>query len=72
MKLLVFQHIECEHPGILRSFLAEDDIQWHAVELDAGDTVHRLVTSRLGIEAEPESVPAKSLPDGQPATWPSG
>ena len=42
MKLLVFQHIECEHPGILRSFLAEDDIQWDAVELDAGDDIPNL------------------------------
>lgn len=39
MKLLVFQHIECEHPGILRSFLLEDRIRWHAVELDAGEPI---------------------------------
>lgn len=42
MKLLVFQHIDCEHPGILRSFLSEDRIEWHAVELDAGDPIPRL------------------------------
>lgn len=39
MKILVFQHIDCEHPGILRKFLAEDDIQWDAVELDRGEPI---------------------------------
>lgn len=39
MKLLVFQHIDCEHPGILRSFLKEDGIAWDAVELDKGDKI---------------------------------
>ncbi len=39
MRLLVFQHIECEHPGIFRQFLAEDDIQWHAVNLDKGEKI---------------------------------
>ena len=28
MRLLVFKHIECEHPGSLRKFLAEDGIEW--------------------------------------------
>lgn len=39
MKLLVFQHIECEHPGSFRRFLAREGIEWDAVELDAGETV---------------------------------
>jgi GMP synthase-like glutamine amidotransferase len=39
MRLLVFQHIECEHPGILRKFLEEDNVQWDAVELDHGEPV---------------------------------
>lgn len=39
MKLLVFQHIECEHPGKLRDYLARDGIDWTAVELDAGDPI---------------------------------
>lgn len=39
MKLLVFQHIECEHPGSLRKFLSIDGIEWDAVELDAGETI---------------------------------
>ena len=42
MRLLVFQHIDCEHPGILRKFLAEDDVIWHVVELDVGDSIPRL------------------------------
>jgi len=36
MKLLVFQHIDCEHPGSLRAHLKSAGIQWDAVELDAG------------------------------------
>jgi GMP synthase-like glutamine amidotransferase len=39
MRLLVFQHIECEHPGALRKFLAEDGVAWDAVELDAGEAI---------------------------------
>ena len=42
MRLLVFQHIDCEHPGILRSFLQEDDVQWDAVELDRGEEIPNL------------------------------
>jgi GMP synthase-like glutamine amidotransferase len=39
MKLLVFQHIGCEHPGSLREFLVRDHIQYDTVELDAGDSI---------------------------------
>ena len=39
MRILVFKHIECEHPGIFRKFLAEDGIQWDAVELDQGEPI---------------------------------
>lgn len=39
MKILVFQHIECEHPGSLRQFLAADGVQWDAVNLDQGDAI---------------------------------
>ena len=42
MRLLVFQHIDCEHPGMLRTFLAEDEVSWDAVELDAGEPIPRL------------------------------
>ena len=39
MRLLVFQHIDCEHPGSLRKFLAEQGVQWDKVELDAGEKI---------------------------------
>lgn len=39
MKLLVFQHIACEHPGSLRRQLAQDGIDWQAVELDVGEAI---------------------------------
>ncbi len=39
MKLLVFQHIDCEHPGSLRGFLAADNIEWLAVNLDQGEAI---------------------------------
>ena len=39
MRLLVFQHIDCEHPGSLRRFLAEDQIEWDAVNLHAGEPI---------------------------------
>jgi len=42
MRLLVFQHIACEHPGVLRRFLAEDGIAWDAVELDEGQPIPKL------------------------------
>ena len=42
MKLLVFQHIECEHPGSLRQFLAEDGVAWDAVNLDQGEAIPEL------------------------------
>ncbi len=38
-RILVLQHIAIEHPGIFRSFLAEDGISWDAVQLDQGDTI---------------------------------
>jgi GMP synthase-like glutamine amidotransferase len=39
LRILVFQHIPCEHPGVFRRFLAEDGIAWDAVELDAGEPI---------------------------------
>ena len=42
MKLLVFQHIECEHPGSLRQFLARDGVTWDAVNLDQGEEIPEL------------------------------
>jgi GMP synthase-like glutamine amidotransferase len=42
MRLLVFQHLACEHPGVFRDFLAEDRVRWEAIELDQGKTIPRL------------------------------
>lgn len=39
MKLLVFQHVECEHPGSLRQFLQRDGLLWDAVEFDQGKPI---------------------------------
>lgn len=39
LRLLVFQHIAIEHPGIFREFLHEDQVAWDAVELDEGDVI---------------------------------
>ena len=39
MRLLVFQHIDCEHPGSLRGYLAEDDIGWTPVHLHRGEPI---------------------------------
>ncbi len=36
---MVFQHIECEHPGSLREGLRADEVDWTVVELDAGDDI---------------------------------
>jgi len=42
LRILVFQHIACEHPGIFRDFLKADGIAWDAVELDAGEKIPAL------------------------------
>ena len=39
MRILVFQHVDCEHPGSLRQFLADDGIEWDAVYLHRGDKI---------------------------------
>jgi GMP synthase-like glutamine amidotransferase len=44
MRLLVFQHIACEHPGIFRRFLSANGVPWDAVELDAGEAIPPLET----------------------------
>jgi GMP synthase-like glutamine amidotransferase len=38
-RLLVFQRIAIEHPGIFRDFLAADGIEWVPVELDEGEAI---------------------------------
>lgn len=42
MRLLVFQHIDCEHPGSLRKFLAADGVEWQAVNLHKGEAIPSL------------------------------
>jgi GMP synthase-like glutamine amidotransferase len=39
MKLLVFQHVDIEHPGSLREFLKRDGVEWDAVELDQNEPI---------------------------------
>jgi len=38
-RILVFQHIAIEHPGIFRTFLEQTGIPWDAVELDEGGQI---------------------------------
>lgn len=38
-RILVFQHIAAEHPGIFRNYLHEDGIEWIPVEWDEGETI---------------------------------
>jgi GMP synthase-like glutamine amidotransferase len=38
-RVLVFQHLDVEHPGIFRDFLAEDGFEYVPVELDAGEPI---------------------------------
>ena len=42
MRFLVLQHIDAEHPGILRDFMAGDGVRWDAVELDEGEPIPSL------------------------------
>jgi GMP synthase-like glutamine amidotransferase len=39
MRILVFQHIACEHPGTFRDFMRADGVATHTVELDAGEAI---------------------------------
>ncbi len=39
LRVLVFQHIAVEHPGVFRDFFAQDGIDWDAIELDEGETI---------------------------------
>lgn len=38
-QVLVFQHLDVEHPGVFRDFLAEDGFDYVPVELDAGEPI---------------------------------
>jgi len=39
MRILVFQHLSVEHPGIFRDFWKTDGHEWHTVELDEGGII---------------------------------
>ena len=38
-RVLVFQHVAIEHPGVFRDFLRDDGIAWSTVELDDGESI---------------------------------
>ena len=42
MRLLVLQHVDAEHPGILRDYLAADGVRWDTVHLDRGEPIPSL------------------------------
>ncbi len=42
MKVLVFQHADSEHPGVLREFMSGDGHEWDVVHLDRGDAIPAL------------------------------
>lgn len=42
MRILVFQHLALEHPGVFRQFWREDDYQSTTVELDEGEAIPAL------------------------------
>ena len=42
MRILVFQHLAVEHPGIFRAFWAEAGHQWDAVELDENGIIPQM------------------------------
>ena len=42
MRILVFQHIECEHPVMFRNYFAELGVEWDVVELDQGQPIPNL------------------------------
>lgn len=39
MRVLVFQHLDVEHPGSFRDFWEARGVEWHAVELDTGEAI---------------------------------
>ncbi|MEM7026778.1 MAG: type 1 glutamine amidotransferase [Pseudomonadota bacterium] len=38
-RVIVFQHLAIEHPGIFRDYFNADGIEWDIVELDQGDSI---------------------------------
>ena len=41
-RILVFQHLRIEHPGVFRDFFKEDDFEVVTVELDEGESIPEL------------------------------
>ena len=39
MRILIFQHIACEHPGTFRDFMGHDGVVTRTVELDDGEPI---------------------------------
>ena len=57
MRILVFQHLGVEHPGIFRDFWKEDGHEWDVVELDKGDVIPPLETyDFLAVMGGPQDV----------------
>jgi GMP synthase-like glutamine amidotransferase len=42
MRVLVFQHIAIEHPGVFCDFMRAEGVRWDAVELDEGEPIPAL------------------------------
>ena len=42
MRILVFKHIECEHPGMFRTHFSEREVEWDTVEFDQGEKIPNL------------------------------
>lgn len=47
MRILVFQHVAVEHPGVFREFWTTEGHQWDAVELDQGAVIPDLESYEL-------------------------
>lgn len=57
MRILVFQHLSVEHPGIFRTFWAEDGHDWDVIELDKGDAIPPLENyDMLAVMGGPQDV----------------
>ncbi len=44
LRIVVLQHIACEHPGVFRQFMEADGIRWDAIELDEGESIPDLAS----------------------------
>ena len=44
MRVLVFQHIDVEHPGVFRDFMRADGTDWDVIALDRGQRISETMT----------------------------